>query len=96
MNVWPRFLKATYRKEPISSFVLTVGVVDALIGGFDTEWVLFTVGVSTVGIALGLRWWLMQRSRIEMPQPVAQRYLPAASSNASLPMLSISKKRPRR
>lgn len=90
----PRFLKSAYRKEPLPSFLITIGVVDAVIGGFGDRWSLFTVGLGTVGVAIALRWWLLQKRRAEPPQPVAQHYLPYHSSRPELPMLSTAKKHP--
>jgi len=93
--VLPRFLKSAYRKEPLSSFLLTIGVVDAVIGGFDDRWALFGFGLGTVGVAIVLRWWLFQQRRPEpSQQPVAKHYLPYNSSRPALPMLSVSKKNP--
>jgi hypothetical protein len=89
----PRFLKSAYRKEPIPSFLVTIGLVDAVIGGFGDRWSLFTFGLGTVGIAIALRWWMIQQ-RPEPPQSVAQHYLPYSSSSRELPMLSVSKKNP--
>lgn len=95
MNVvWSKFLRSAYRKEPISSFVLTVGVVDAVIGGFDDRWSLVTFGVGTVGLAIALRWWLIQRSSREQPESAPTRYLPARSSRPPLPMLTTTKQQP--
>jgi len=91
----PRFLKSAYRKEPLPSFLITIGVVDAVIGGLDDRWSLFTFGLGTVGIAIALRWWLIQQRCPEPPQPVPQRYLPSSSSRSPLPMLTNSKKNPR-
>lgn len=91
---WPRFLKSAYRREPISSFVITVGVVDAAIGGLDERWSLFTFGLGTVGVAIALRWWLTQRNQAELPERVPQHYLPPSSSRPPLPTLSNSKKNP--
>ncbi|OLP20120.1 hypothetical protein BST81_01415 [Leptolyngbya sp. 'hensonii'] len=97
MNVvWPRFLKLAYRKEPISSFILIAGAVDVAIGGLDSSWSLATVGIGTVGVAVMLRWWLMQRSRTQLPEPVSQRYLPAQSSRPQMPMLTVAKQKPPR
>jgi len=90
----PRFLKSAYRKEPIPSFLITIGVVDAVIGGFGDRWLLFTFGLGTVGIAIALRWWIIQQPRPEPSQPVAQHYLPYSSSSRELPMLTMSKKNP--
>lgn len=92
----PRFLKSAYRKEPLPSFLITIGVVDAVIGGFGDRWSLVIFGLGTVGAAVALRWWLLQQSRTEPSEPVEQRYLPSRSSRPSLPMLSVSKKNPPR
>lgn len=90
----PRFLKSAYRKEPLPSFLITIGVVDAVIGGLDDRWSLFTFGLGTVGVAFALRWWLLQQRRPEPSQPVVQRYLPSGSSRPALPTLTASKKKP--
>lgn len=96
MNVaLPRFLKSVYRKEPLPSFLITIGVVDAVIGGFDDRWSLFSFGLGTVGVAIALRWWLLQQRRPETPQPVTQLYLPPSSSRPALPTLTTSKKKSR-
>jgi hypothetical protein len=47
--------KLFYRREPISSFLLTLGAVDMVLGGLDDRWVLFSLGLSTVGLAIGVR-----------------------------------------
>lgn len=92
----PRFLKSAYRREPIPSFLITIGLVDAVIGGFDDRWSLFTFGLGTVGVAIALRWWLLQQRPSEQSTPVTQRYLPPSSSNAPLPTLKVARKnRPR-
>jgi hypothetical protein len=96
MNLFlPRFLKTAYRKEPISSFVFIVGGVDAAIGGVSGYGGLLSLGLLTVGGAIGLRWWQEQRSakRLE-PERVARYSLPPQSSRPPVPMLSISTKRP--
>lgn len=95
MNVLlPRFLKSAYRKEPIISVLITMGLVDALIGGVGDSWSLFAVGLATAGITLGWRFWRSQQRRSFPEEPVVQHYLPARSSSTSLPMLSVAKKKP--
>lgn len=86
-------LKAVYRKEPISSFVITAGAVDAVIGGMNDRWSLFTVGIGAIGVAIVLRWWQYQRQQTAEPEQVAVRALPAQSSRPQLPNLGVSKKR---
>ncbi len=95
MNVvLPRFLKSFYRKEPLISMLITMGSVDALIGGLDDSWSLFAFGLGTAGVTLAYRWWRIQQRRPIPEDPVVQHYLPSHSSSPTLPMLSISKKKP--
>ncbi len=94
MNIlWPRILKSAYRREPLLSFLATVGVVDVVIGGFSQHGSLLFFGISTVGTAIALRWWQAQRSKATQPEQVPKYYLPPRSTR-HLPMLSISKQRP--
>ncbi len=93
--VLPRFLKSAYRKEPLISVLITMGVVDALIGGFDDKWSLFAFGLGTAGVTLLLKLWLRQQRRpLPAEEPVVQHYLPSRSSSSTLPMLTIAKKKP--
>ncbi|AFZ60151.1 hypothetical protein H6G54_08750 [Anabaena cylindrica FACHB-243] len=93
--VLPRFLKSAYRKEPIISALITMGVVDALIGGLDDSWSLFAFGLGTTGIALAFKLWRMQQRPPLPDEPVVQHYLPSNSSSPPLPIMTVSKKKPR-
>jgi hypothetical protein len=87
MNVvLPRFLKTAYRKEPIISVLITIGIIDTLIGGLNDTWSLFTFGLGTTGVALALKLWRMQQHPIPQ-ETVVQHYLPPQASNAPLPMI---------
>lgn len=89
----PRFLSSLYRKEPIPSFLVTIGLVDAAIGGIGGRMGLFSFGIVTVGCAIALHWRLHGLSRpIQPNQPLAQTYLPPASSS-SVPTLAASKRK---
>ncbi|NJO42742.1 MAG: hypothetical protein HC769_26905 [Cyanobacteria bacterium CRU_2_1] len=92
MNGWTRFLKSIKRKERISNFILTVGIVDVVMGGVDSRWSLMAVGLGTVGAAIVLRWWLTQSQPIESLDRPPIRYLPERSSRPSLPTLTSSRK----
>lgn len=93
--VLPRFLKSAYRKEPIISILMTMGLVDALIGGLDDSWSLFAFGLGIAGIGLGFKLWRIMQSRpLPEEEPVVQHYLPSRSSSPSLPMLTVTKKKP--
>jgi hypothetical protein len=90
-----RMLKSVYRKEPITSLVITAGAVDAVIGGLNDRWSLFTFGIGAISVAIAMRWWQFQNHQIEQPKQVGVRALPPQSSSAQLPPLSVSsKKRP--
>ncbi|MGK7872858.1 MAG: hypothetical protein AB4426_05955 [Xenococcaceae cyanobacterium] len=85
--LWPRFLKLAYRKEPISSFILIVGAVDAVIGGVGERWTLLSFGLTMVLMAAVLRWWQFQKSQAVLAEETPRQFLPPSSSRPPLPML---------
>ena len=99
--VLPRFLKLSYRREPLISVLITIGIVDTLIGGFNDSWSLFGIGLSTIGItglALLWRWSQNQSLQSKDKKFVAQQqqyYLPSQpiSSPPKLPILTIPKEK---
>ena len=94
MDKWTRSLKSIYRKEPVVSFMVTAGAVNVAIAGFTEHWVLMSVGLSVVGVAVALYVRQMQTRRRPIPrQHRASVYLLPPSSE-SLPLLNISKKNP--
>lgn len=99
-NSWSRMLKSVYRKEPILGFAATAGAVNVAIGGFSEHWSLMAVGVGTVGVAIGLRWWQVHTRRSPL-EPVSQRtsspyVLPPAPEYTPLPTLTMPRKNPPR
>ena len=94
--LWHRFFKSAYRKEPISSFIIIVGVVDAMIGGFGERWTLLSFGLMMVVLAAALRWWQAQRRESELSEQPVTHFLPPSSSRPPLPMLSATKRQPPR
>ena len=87
----PRFLSSVYRKEPIPSFLVTIGLVNATIGGLNDRTGLFSLGLATVGGAILWRWQLQQKPTAQIP-PKSQIYLSAASSD-SVPTLKTPKRK---
>ena len=87
----PRFLSSVYRREPIPSFLVTIGLVNATIGGLNDRTGLFSLGLATVGGAILWRWRLQQKPTIQIP-PKSQIYLSAASSD-SVPTLKTPKRK---
>jgi hypothetical protein len=78
------FLKRLYRKERISSFLLVVGAVDALLGGVNEIGTLLIFGLLTSGAALGYRWWCIQQAEAAANRQPKQLYLPAADLRSPL------------
>ncbi len=97
MNVlWTRILKPAYRKEPISSFIVIVGAVDAVIGGVGERWSLLSFGLMMVMLAVALRWWQTQRRETELADQPVTHYLPPSPSRPAVPMLNATKRQPPR
>ncbi|HEY9616714.1 MAG TPA: hypothetical protein V6C64_07735 [Microcoleaceae cyanobacterium] len=90
-------LKSFYRRQPVVSFVVTAGAVDAAIGGLSEHWSLLFLGLGAVGGAIGFSVWQWQaRKPLEVPEHPPVYVLPPQSSRPSLPMLSMNKKQPPR
>jgi hypothetical protein len=91
--IFPTFLKRLYRKEPISSFIIIVGAVDAVLGGVNEAGALMILGLLTSGLALGYRWWCIQQVETASERKAKQLYLPSSSNRSPLPDLD-SRRRP--
>ena len=90
--LWPRFLKSTYRKEPISGFILTIGAVDAVIGSIGQSWSLLSFGLLLLLMAAILRWWQIQKERAILVEELSREFLPPSpTSKSPLPKLKSSK-----
>lgn len=89
----PRFLRSAYRKEPISSFILVVGAVDAVIGGVGERWTLLSFGLMVVLLSVILRWWQTQKAQPLVTENTPRRYLPPSSTRSPLPILTHDKSR---
>ena len=85
--IFPTVLKRLYRKEPISSFLIVVGAVDAILGGVNEIGTLLIFGLLTSGMALGYRWWCIQQSETAANRKSKQLYLPPSANRSPLPNL---------
>ncbi|NJN87526.1 MAG: hypothetical protein HC881_15975 [Leptolyngbyaceae cyanobacterium SL_7_1] len=78
-----------YRRDPVSSFILTVGAVDAVMGGVGDRGSLLVVGLVLVGVGLLWRW-----SKPRLREPTIERpplrALPSQASRPPLPILHSS------
>jgi hypothetical protein len=90
--ILPPVLKRLYRKEPISSFIIIVGAVDVVLGGVNEIGTLMILGLLTSGVAIGYRWWMIQRAEAEYGQKPKQLYLPPQSSRSPLPNLDPTRR----
>jgi hypothetical protein len=85
---WTQITKFAYRREPLSSFVLIVGTVDAVIGGISNHGLLSALGMSLVGVAIALRWQAFQRQQALVEPPSRYSLRSAEPPPAPLPDLS--------
>jgi hypothetical protein len=83
-----------YRKEPLLGFALTIGAVDAAIGGLRGHSGLVTIGLGLLGMALGMWLWQTQNRppRSKRPERRAKYLLPPAPSRSDLSPLHLPKK----
>jgi len=86
--VGQKFLKSIYRREPITSFIMTMALVELVIGSFEQEWLLLGLaGTMAVG-SLILRYRQGRRS-ISPDFPQRPEYsLPPAAPRPVLPRLT--------
>ena len=92
--LFARFLRSVYRKEPVSGFILILGVTDALIGGLNGRASLLSIGllIALLGIVMRWRHGEKKSTRATATKPV--RYmLPPSPPRKPLPLLTSSKQR---
>ncbi len=92
--IFPTVLKRLYRKEPISSFIIVVGAVDAVLGGVNEVGTLMILGLLTSGIAIGYRWWCIQQAETRFDRKSKQLYLPPSENRTPLPNLGSRRNPP--
>jgi hypothetical protein len=85
--ILPTVFKRLYRKEPISSFIIVVGAVDAVLGGVNEVGTLMMLGLLTSGLAVGYRWWCIQQAETRLDRKAKQLYLPPSENRTPLPNL---------
>ncbi len=79
MNITsPRFLKSFYRKEPITGVIITMGAVNAVLGGVNAIGSLMLLGLFASGSAIAYRWWINQQAAAKLSNEANRLYLPPA------------------
>lgn len=88
-----KLFKSAYRKEPISGFIVILGVTDAVIGGIGGKVSLFSIAllVTIFGIVVR-RLQIRKFQTMTTPRPARYR-LPPSSSRQPLPLLVKKKHR---
>ena len=72
--------------------MVTVGTVDAVIGGVSSSVSLLSFGLSSVGVILVLRWWMWQKSKLQQAETAPEYALPPSSARSPLPKLTDKKR----
>ncbi len=85
------FLKKTYRKESVSSFILVFGAVDVVIGGVGGKLTLLSFGLSMVVASIILRWYKLQQAEAIVADKPSRYFLPPSESRPPLPLLTKKK-----
>ena len=80
-----KFFKRIYQKEPISSFLIVMGLIQLVIGGVDSQWNLFSLGSGLVLGAFVVRWSQIRKRRLESERVLPRRYLPPSEAPRPLP-----------
>ena len=82
-----------YRKEPVSGFILILGVTDALIGGFGGRGSLLSLGLLIALVGIVMRWQQGGKKSRDIASEPVRNLLPPSSSRQPLPLLTSSKRR---
>ena len=85
--VLPRLITRAYRQEPVSAFIFTVGLVNAIIGGFGERWSLLSLGLLVGTSAIALRWWQSYQRRGISERNRTTRHLTGSDTPPPLPPL---------
>ena len=91
--LFARFLRAVYRKEPVSGFILILGVTDALIGGLNGRGSLLSIGLFIALLGVIMRWRQGEKKSQAIATKPARYYLPPTPPRKPLPLLTSSKRR---
>ncbi len=83
-----KFFFSSYRKEPISAFILIIGVVDGIMGGFSQRWTLVSFGVFFMILSIIVRTLQIKKNSPSVTTQASRRYLPPSQSSMPLPSLT--------
>ena len=82
-----KLFKSAYRKEPISGFIVILGVTDAVIGGVGGQVSLFSLGLLVTIFGIVVRSLQVRKYQTITTAKSARYRLPPSSSRQPLPLL---------
>lgn len=91
--LFARFLRAVYRKEPVSGFILILGATDVLMGGLEGRVSLLSVGLFIALLGAMMRWRQAEKKSEAIATETVRYYLPPGSTRQPLPLLTPSQRR---
>lgn len=91
--LFARFLRAVYRKEPVSGFILILGATDVLMGGLGGRVSLLSVGLFVALLGAMMRWRQAEKKSKTIATETVRYYLPPGSTRQPLPLLTPSQRR---
>jgi hypothetical protein len=91
--LFARFLRAVYRKEPVSGFILVLGATDVLMGGLGGRVSLLSVGLFIALLGAMMRWRQGEKKSEAIATETVRYYLPPGSTRQPLPLLTPSQRR---
>lgn len=75
-QILPRFVRSLYRREPVTSILITMGATDAAIGGLNNRALLMSFGLALVGVTVLLRFLQSQRQKSQPQLPIQPKAKP--------------------
>lgn len=85
------FVKRSFRKNPVTSTVVTAASLNVLIGVLEGQALLAFFGMLVVSSAIASKGWQNYRRRpIDYPGAAPIKYLPEQSARPAMPPLGLS------
>ena len=91
--IFVKLFKSAYRKEPISGFIVILGITDAVIGGVGGQVSLFSIGLLITIFGIVVRRLQIRKFQTIITSRPARYRLPPSSSRQPLPLLVRKKHR---
>ncbi len=90
-HLWYRFWRYSHRKQSLSSFILTIGLVDAAIGSLSERSSLLSFGLLTILTAAIISVSQITQTKTRSRKHKTNTFLPPAPTGNPLPRLNRRK-----